>query len=110
MWRTLQCAEFLRDDYATNRTWQHAELPIVCQSKGKNSKSVVSPIAAHAHRGIALDCCRQRSKPAAKPWSVFAVTWAADRAAHAAEIVAVEKAGVADPWRGLRLRRMGLGF
>jgi hypothetical protein len=36
-------------------------------------------------------------------------TWAAYRAAHAAEIVANKKAGVADPRRRLRLCRMGLG-
>ena len=109
MARPLQCAGFLRDDYATNRTWQHVELPIACQSKGKNSKSVVSPIAAHACPAArrwpwTASNCRQRSMVGCRDH----MGCRSRRPCNAgAEIVAVEKAGAADQWRRLRLCCMG---
>ena len=62
----------------------------------REHREAAAPIVAGLGGRLRLrTSCRQRSKPAAKPWSIFAITWAADRAANAAEIVVVEKAGVA---------------
>src|ERR1700722_10876055 len=45
----LEYAGALRDghDCATNRTWQHVELPIVCQSKGKTANLSSCRCGAH---------------------------------------------------------------